>query len=110
MCQELRSRENKLNTKDTNYNIELMAFSLVKAIKSTHRSPVNLFLHFLGLSLYIAGLFLIIRFLIGMDTNPIEGTALWGIAVVLFVIGHKVEGNLRSTTPVVVFKFLMSKI
>jgi len=45
-----------------------------------------------------------------MDTNPIEGTALWGIAVVLFVIGHKVEGNLRATTPVVVFKFLMSKI
>jgi hypothetical protein len=45
-----------------------------------------------------------------MDTNPIEGTTLWGIAVVLFVIGHKVEGNLRATTPVVMFKYLMSKL
>jgi hypothetical protein len=110
MYQKLRSRENKLNTKDTIYNIILMAFSLVKTIKSTHRSPVNLFLHFIGLSLYIAGLFLIIGFLTGIDTNPIEGTTLWGIAVMLFVIGHKVEGNLRATTPVVVFKYLMSKI
>jgi hypothetical protein len=110
MHQKLRRRENKLNTKDTNYNIVLMAFSLLKAIKSTHKSPVNLFLHFIGLSLYIAGLYLIIGFLTGMDTNPIEGTTLWGIAVVLFVIGHKVEGNLKATTPVVVFKYLMSKI
>jgi hypothetical protein len=44
-----------------------------------------------------------------MDTNPIEGTTLWGIAVVIFVIGHKVEGIL-ATTPVVVFKYLMSKL
>lgn len=87
-----------------------MAFSLVKAIKSTHRSPVNIFLHFIGLSLYTAGLFLIIGFLTGIDTNPFEGTILWGIAAVLFVIGHKVEGNLRATTPVVVFKYLKSKL
>jgi hypothetical protein len=45
-----------------------------------------------------------------MDTNPIEGTTLWGMAVVLFVIGHKVEGNLRATTPVVMFKYLISKL
>jgi uncharacterized membrane protein YGL010W len=87
-----------------------MAFSLAKAIKSTHRSPVNIFLHFIGLSLYTAALFLIIGFLTGINTNPIEGTTLWGIAVVLFVIGHKVEGNLRATTPVVVFKYLKSKL
>jgi uncharacterized membrane protein YGL010W len=87
-----------------------MAFSLVKAIKSTHRSPVNIFLHFIGLSLYTAALFLIIGFLTGINTNPIEGTTLWGMAVVLFVIGHKVEGNLRATTPVVVFKYLKSKL
>jgi hypothetical protein len=60
--------------------------------------------------LYTAALFLIIGFLTGINTNPIEGTTLWGIAVVLFVIGHKVEGNLRATTPVVVFKYLKSKL
>lgn len=96
-------------------NIILMPFSLVKAIKNTHRNPINLFLHFIGVSLYIVGLFLVVGFVSGMYINPIEGTILWisilwSIAVVLFVVGHKIEGNLKATTPVVVFKYIMSKL
>ena len=87
-----------------------MPFRLFKAIRSTHRSPVNLFFHFIGISLYIAGLLLIIGFLTGMGTSPIEGIILWSIAIMLFIIGHKIEGNLKATTPVVVFKYLISKL
>lgn len=87
-----------------------MPIRLLKAIRSTHRSPVNLFFHFIGIPLYIAGLLLIIGFLTGMGTSPIEGTILWSIAVVFFIIGHKIEGNLRATTPVVVLKYLISKL
>jgi uncharacterized membrane protein YGL010W len=87
-----------------------MRISLLKAIRSTHRSPINLFLHFIGIPLYLSGLLSIIGFLLGMGTNPIEGTILWCIAILLFVIGHKVEGNLKATTPVIVLKYLVSKL
>jgi len=86
-----------------------MPFSLVKAIKSTHRNPVNRILHIIGLPIYATGISLMLGYLIGLDTNPITGIILWSIAICLFLIGHKKEGNLRAMTFLVFFKYLSSK-
>ena len=87
-----------------------MPFNLIKAIRNTHRSSTNKMLHFIGAPLYITGILLIIAFLFGMNTNPVLGIILWIIAVVLFLMGHKVERNIKATTPVVVVKYLLSKL
>ena len=73
-----------------------MSFSLIKAIKSTHRHPINRILHCVGASIYITGIVLILGSLVGLYTNSINGVILWSIAIGLFLIGHKIEGNLRS--------------
>ncbi len=67
-------------------------------------------LHFIGAPLYIIGILLIIAFLFGMNTNPMLGIILWITGVVLFLMGHKVERNIKTTTPVVVAKYLLSKL
>ena len=36
-----------------------MQFSLLKAIKSTHRNPVNMILHLIGLPIYATGITLV---------------------------------------------------
>ena len=87
-----------------------MPFNLIKAIRNTHRSSTNMMLHFIGAPLYIIGLLLIIAFLFGMNTNPMLGIILWITGVVLFLMGHKIERNIKATTPVVVVKYLLSKL
>ena len=67
-------------------------------------------LHFIGAPLYIIGILLIIAFLFGMNTNPMLGIILWITGVVLFLMGHKVERNIKATTPVVVAIYLLSKL
>lgn len=85
-----------------------MPFSLAKAIKSTHRDPINRILHLIGLSIYVIGLTLAIGYFLGLNTNPITGLMLWSIAICLFLIGHKIEGNLAMTLNIF-FKYLRSK-
>jgi len=86
-----------------------VSFSLLKAIKSTHRSPVNRFLHFLGIPIYVTGIILILDYFLGLHTSPVTGIALWSIAICLFLIGHKIEGNLRAMTLIIIFKYLKSR-
>ncbi|MBV9179128.1 MAG: DUF962 domain-containing protein [Nitrososphaeraceae archaeon] len=86
-----------------------MPFSLVKGIKSTHRNPANRILHLIGLPIYIAGITLIVSYFLNLNTNPITGLILWLVAVCLFLIGHKIEGNFRAMTLIVLFKYLKSK-
>ena len=86
-----------------------MPFSLVKAIKSTHRNSVNRILHFMGLPIYFIGIMLMLGYFLGLNTDPILGITLWSIAICLFLIGHKKEGNLRATTLIVFLKYLSSK-
>jgi len=86
-----------------------MPFSIVKAIKSTHRNPVNRILHIIGLPVYATGITLMLGYFIGLNTNPITGITLWSIAIGLFLIGHNIEGNLRAMTLIVFFKYLSSK-
>jgi len=83
-----------------------MRFSLIKAIKNTHRHPANRMLHVIGLSLYVVAIFLISGSLLNTNGNPYTGLFLFVVAVALFLLGHKIEGNVRATTWVVLFKYL----
>ncbi len=86
-----------------------MHFSLVKAIKSTHKTPVNRILHCIGLPIYATGIVLIVAYFIDLHTNPITGITLWLMAIGLFLTGHKLEGNLRAMTLIIIFKYLKSR-
>lgn len=85
-----------------------MPFSLVKAIKSTHRNPDNRILHLIGLPIYATGITLIAGYFLNLNTNPITGLILWLVAICLF-LGHKIEGNFRSMTLIILFKYLKSR-
>src|SRR5690242_11221870 len=86
-----------------------MPFNLIKAIKSTHRHPANRILHLIGLPIYATGITLIVGYFLNFSTNPITGLTLWLIAVSLFLTGHKIEGNLRAMTLIIVLKYLRSR-
>ena len=86
-----------------------MSFDLVKVIKSTHRDPANRILHLIGLPIYATGITLVAGYFLNLNTNPITGLTLWLIAVSLFLTGHKIEGNLRAVTLIIVFKYLRSR-
>jgi uncharacterized membrane protein YGL010W len=87
-----------------------LAFNLLKAIRNTHRHPINRILHYIGLPLYIVGISMIASYVIGQNTNPISGLVLLILAISLFLIGHKVEGNLRAMTLIILFKYLKVRI
>jgi uncharacterized membrane protein YGL010W len=86
-----------------------MPFSIVKAIKSTHRNPANRMLHIIGLPIYVTGITLIVGYFLNLNTNPITGLILWLVAVSLFLMGHKIEGNIRAMTLIILFKYLKSR-
>jgi hypothetical protein len=84
-----------------------MTFSLVKAIKSSHRHPINRILHCIGFPIYATGIALILGDLFGLHTNPVSGVILWSMAIGLFLLGHRIEGNLRAMTLIVIFKYVL---
>jgi hypothetical protein len=90
----------------------LNRINLLKAIKSTHRNPVSKILHLIGLSLYVIGFILITGYYSNNlnISSPIYGIVLFPIAVGLFLLGHKTEGNLRAMTIIVIMKYLKSKL
>jgi hypothetical protein len=89
-----------------------MQFNLFKAIKNTHRSPISRVLHLIGLSLYVIGFSLIAGYYLGnLDiSSSIIGIILFPIAVSLFLTGHKIDGNLRAMTLIILLKYIRSKI
>lgn len=88
-----------------------MRFNFIKAIKSTHRKPVNRLLHCVGAPIYVMGMALIFGYLLKInDSSVLEGVILWALAVSLFLIGHKLEGNLRAMTLIILFKYLRLRI
>jgi hypothetical protein len=92
-------------------NITIMQLNLLKAIKSTHRNPISRVLHLMGLSLYIVGFSLLAGYYLGsLGISPIIGIILFPIAIGLFLIGHKIEGNLRGMTLIILLKYLRSKL
>ena len=89
-----------------------MAINLTKAIKSTHRHPVNRILHCIGAPIYITGIVLIVNSLVsGIKSSDLEyGVTLSCTAVALFLIGHRTEGNLRAMTLILLYKFIASSL
>jgi hypothetical protein len=89
-----------------------MQFNLFKAIKNTHRNPISRVLHLIGLSLYAIGFTLLAGNYLGSLDIPssIIGIILFPIAIGLFLTGHKIEGNLRAMTLIILLKYLRSKI
>ena len=88
-----------------------MRFSLLKAVKNTHRHPANRILHAIGLSLYsLAILMMLLGYFMGKTTNPIFSLILFVVAIALFLLGHRIEGNLRATTWVILFKYLKANV
>ena len=85
-----------------------MKFNLLKAIKNTHRHPINIILHCIGLPLYISGIYFIIAYFMNQNTLILYGITLWLCAISLFILGHKIEGNLRAITLVIIYKYLRS--
>jgi predicted membrane channel-forming protein YqfA (hemolysin III family) len=84
-----------------------MRFSLIKSIKSTHRTPANKILHGIGLSIYSLAIIMIIsNYLLKTSFNPFLTVILFAIAITLFLSGHKIEGNIKATKWVVLFKYL----
>ena len=85
-----------------------MKFNLLKAIKNTHRHPINITLHCIGLPLYISGIYFIITYFINQNTLILYGIILLLCAISLFILGHKIEGNLRAITLVIIYKYVRS--
>ena len=81
--------------------------TILKIIKNTHRHPANQALHSIGAPFYGVGLALILGHLAGMQTNLAIGAAMLLAAIAMFVLGHKIEGNLRMMAPVLLFRFLV---
>ena len=87
-----------------------MSFNLLKAIKNTHRHPINIILHCIGLPLYIIGIYFIIVYFMNQNIPVLYGITLWLFAICLFIFGHKIEGNLRAITLVIIYKYLRSSL
>ena len=84
-----------------------MRFSLIKAIKSTHRHPANKILHGIGLFLYAVAIMIIIsNCLLKTPLNPFMIVLLFVVAITLFLFGHNLEGNIKATTWVLLFKYI----
>ena len=81
--------------------------TILKIIKNTHRHPANQALHSIGAPFYGLGLAMILGHLAGMQTNLAVGAAMLLAAIAMFVLGHKIEGNLRMMAPVLLFRFLL---
>jgi hypothetical protein len=81
--------------------------TILKIIKNTHRHPANQALHSIGAPFYAVGLAMVIGHLAGMQTNLAAGGAMLLTAMTMFVLGHKIEGNLRMMAPVLLFRYLL---
>ena len=80
----------------------------IKMIKNTHRHPINQALHCIGAPFYAIGLSIIFGHFAGMQNDLAAGVTIWVAAIILFVAGHKIEGNNASITPVLLLR-LVSK-
>jgi hypothetical protein len=61
------------------------------------------------LPIYVIGIVLVGGYFADLHTNPLIEIILWLIAIGLFLTGHKIEGNLRAMTLIILYKYLKSK-
>jgi hypothetical protein len=71
-------------------------------------------LHLAGICLYIAGFIQLAGFYLVSNSQDISllisGIILFPVAIGLFLAGHKIEGNLKAVTLVIIAKYLRSKM
>jgi hypothetical protein len=79
---------------------------VLKIIRNTHKHPANQALHGIGAPFYGLGLAILIVHLGGMQTNFAAGGTMLLAAIAMFVLGHKIERNIRSMAPVLLFRYL----
>ena len=89
--------------------MHLVLSALIKILKNTHRHPANKALHYTGAPFYGTGIYMTIGYFVGVQTSLFLGIALWMSAVAMFVIGHKIEGNIMTMTPVLISRLLSRK-
>ncbi len=89
-----------------NAHVYFVVQTIIKIIKNTHRHPANQALHSIGAPFYGVGLAMVLGHLAGMQTNLAVGCAMLLSAMAMFVLGHKIEGNLRMMAPVLLFRLL----
>ncbi len=53
---------------------------------------------------------MILGYSINTNTNPSNSLILFPVAIALFLLGHKIEGNTKATTWVILFKYLKTII
>jgi hypothetical protein len=83
---------------------------ILRIIKNTHRHPVNQALHSIGAPFYGLGLLMSVGHLGGIQTNLTAAGTMLLAAIAMFVLGHKIEGNIRSMMPVLLFRFLYATV
>lgn len=83
--------------------------SLWIMVRSTHRHPLNKALHICGLPLYAIGIAIVIGPSAGLAADQSFGVLIWTFAIAMFAIGHKIEGNLGSITPVLAYRLIANK-
>jgi hypothetical protein len=92
----------------------VFAHRILKIIRNTHRHRANQALHSIGAPFYAVGLVVMIGHLAGIQeqqgtaTGLAAGATMWLAAIAMFVLGHKIEGNVGSMTPVLLFRLLLS--
>ncbi len=82
---------------------------IVTMIKNTHRHPANLALHCIGAPFYAIGAAITLGHFVGMQADLASGIVVWFEAIAMFVIGHRIENNIGSMTPVLLFRLLSRK-
>src|SRR3712207_5888160 len=80
--------------------------TILRIIKNTHRHPVNQALHSVGAPFYGVGFAMVLGHFAGMQTNLAIGAAMLLSAIAMFLLGHKIEGNLRMMAPLLLFRWL----
>jgi hypothetical protein len=92
---------------------------VLKIIRNTHRHPANQALHSIGAPFYAVGLLVMLGHLASIQEQQqqqettaglVAGAAMWLGAIAMFVLGHKIEGNVGSMTPVLLFRLLLSSL
>lgn len=87
-----------------------MSFNLFKAIKNTHKHPLNITLHIIGFIAYFLGLSFIILYFDHNISKVITGIFCIITAIGLFLIGHKIEGNMGANSIIILLKYIKYKM
>ena len=79
-------------------------------LRNTHRHPANRALHLVGMPIYISGIALMAGSLAGNSVDSGVWALLVLAGIAMFTVGHKIEGNLGSITPVLAYRLLSRNV